>query len=344
MNHRTKKILSYVVTLAVVTVAAVWVISHFIHFGNIEFTDNAQVRRQIVPVISRVQGYIKEIRFKEFEPVKKGDTLVIIDDSDLRLRVAQARADYRNALAGREVAGSSVATVSAGVAVTDASIEEARVVMENARSEYERYKALLAKEAVTQQQYDRVATEYEASRARYDRMVSSRKASTQAVAETRNRLGQSDAGIELAEALLATAELNLSYTVITAPCDGFASRKEIRVGQLVQPGRTLLDIVDTADTWVIANFKETQLQHIAPGSKVEIKVDAIPDTVFEGEVESVSNATGAALSLIPQDNSAGNFVKVRQRVPVRIRFTSGNSAEAMSRLRSGMNVECEIAY
>lgn len=344
MNHRTKKILSYVITLAVIAVAAVWITSHFIHFGNVEFTDNAQVRRQIVPVISRVQGYIKEIRFREFEPVKKGDTLVIIDDSDLRLRVAQARADYRNALAGREVAGGSVATVSAGVDVTDASIEEARVVMENARADYERYKALLDKEAVTQQQYDRAATDYEASRARYDMLTRSRKASTRAVAETRSRVGQSDAGIELAAAMLATAELNLSYTVITAPCDGFASRKEIRVGQLVQPGQTLLDVVDTADTWIIANFKETQLHHIAPGSKVEIKVDAIPDTVFEGEVESISNATGAALSLLPQDNSAGNFVKVRQRVPVRIRFTGDNSAEAMSKLRSGMNVECEIAY
>lgn len=344
MNHRTKKILSYVITLVVIATAAVWIASHFIHFGNVEFTDNAQVRRQIVPVISRVQGYIKEIRFREFEPVRKGDTLVIIDDSDLRLRVAQARADYRNALAGREVAGSSVATVSAGVAVTDASIDEARVVMENARADYERYKALLAKEAVTQQQYDRAATDYEASRARYDMLTRSRNANTRAVAETRSRIGQSDAGIELAEALLATAELNLSYAVITAPCDGFASRKEIRVGQLVQPGQTLLDVVDTADTWVIANFKETQLHHIAPGSKVEIKVDAIPGTVFEGEVESISNATGAALSLLPQDNSAGNFVKVRQRVPVRIRFTGDNSAEAMSRLRSGMNVECEIAY
>lgn len=344
MNHRTKKILSYVITLVVIATAAVWVASHFIHFGNVEFTDNAQVRRQIVPVISRVQGYIKEIRFREFEPVRKGDTLVIIDDSDLRLRVAQARADYRNALAGREVAGGSVATVSAGVAVTDASIDEARVVMENARADYERYKALLAKEAVTQQQYDRAATDYEASRARYDMLTRSRNANTRAVAETRRRIGQSDAGIELAEALLATAELNLSYAVITAPCDGFASRKEIRVGQLIQPGQTLLDVVDTADTWVIANFKETQLHHIAPGSKVEIKVDAIPGTVFEGEVESISNATGAALSLLPQDNSAGNFVKVRQRVPVRIRFTGDNSAEAMSRLRSGMNVECEIAY
>jgi membrane fusion protein (multidrug efflux system) len=153
-----------------------------------------------------------------------------------------------------------------------------------------------------------------------------------------------DAGIELAKALLETAELNLSYTVILAPCDGYTSRKEIQTGQLVQPGQTLLDIVDTNDTWVTANYKETQLKHIAEGAEVEIKVDAIPDVVYHGKVVSLSQATGAQLSLLPQDNSAGNFVKVRQRVPVRIEFTSGNPAEAMKRLRAGMNVECEVKY
>ena len=112
----------------------------------------------------------------------------------------------------------------------------------------------------------------------------------------------------------------------------------------MQPGQTLLDVVDSADVWITANYKETQLKHIEPGALVEIKVDAIPDVTFNGKVTALSKATGASLSLLPQDNSAGNFVKVRQRVPVRIDFTNDNSAEAMQRLRAGMNVECEVKY
>ena len=344
MRHRTKKIISYVITLAVIIAAAVWVGSKFIHFGDVEFTDNAQVRRQIVPVNSRVQGYIKEIRFKGYEPVKKGDTLVIIDDADMRLRVAQANADYQNAVAGRNVADHSVGVASANVAVSEASIAEAKVLMDNAAVDLDRYSKLLEKDAVTRQQYDGAKTDYEAKKARYETLLRQRSATSTVVSETRQRIAQNDAGIELAKSLLETAELNLSYTVITAPCDGYCSRKEIQVGQLVQPGQTMLDIVDGSDVWIAANFKETQLKNIHQGSEVEIKVDAIPGKTFQGKVVSLSTATGAALSILPQDNSAGNFMLVRQRVPVRIELPDKNSAADMDLLRAGMNVECEVKY
>lgn len=344
MKHHTKKLISYIVTIAVIAGAAIWVGGKMAHLGNVEFTDNAQVKQQIVPVNSRVQGYIKDIRFKEYEYVKKGDTLVIIDDADMRLRVAQARADYRNALAGRTVADRSVGVASANSAVSDASVAEAKVVMEMAVKDYERYRKLLEKDAVTRQQYDMAKTDYDAKKARYEMLMCQRSASSSVVAETRQRITQNDAGIELAKALLETAELNLSYCVIVAPCDGYTSRKEIKEGELVQPGQTLLDVIDAADVWVSANYKETQLHHIAPGSEVEIKVDAIPDVEFQGKVESISKATGASLSVLPQDNSAGNFVKVRQRVPVRIVFSDKNKKSDMGKLRAGMNVECEVKY
>lgn len=344
MKHRTKKLLSYIVTLAVILAAAVWVGSKFIHLGRVEFTDNAQVRRQIVPVNSRVQGYIREIRFKEYEKVRKGDTLVIIDDADMRLNVTRARADYNNALAGRGVAARSVASASANVAVSDASIAEAKVLMDMAATDLARYRKLLEQDAVTRQQYDGAVTDYEAKKARYEMLSRQRSATSTVVDVSRERLPQSDAAIELAEAMLAMAELNLSYTVVTAPCDGYTSRKEIEVGQLVQPGQTLLDVVDSDDVWVAANYKETQLRHIRPGSEVDIEVDAIPGVTFHGSVESISTATGASLSLLPQDNSAGNFVKVRQRVPVRIVFSADNRPEDMELLRAGMNVECMVKY
>lgn len=344
MNHRTKKIISYVLTIAVIVIAAAWVAGKFYHPGNVEFTDNAQVCRRIVPVNSRVQGYIKEIRFNEFQPVKKGDTLVVIDDADMRLRVAQARADYQRALAGRDVAGRSVGVASANAAVSDASVAEAKVLMEMALTDFNRYSKLLEKDAVTRQQYDAARTDYEAKKARYEMLARQRAASSSVVDETRGRIMQNDAGVELAKAMLETAELNLSYCVILAPCDGFTSRKDIQSGQLVQPGQTLLDIVDSEDTWVAANYKETQLRHIHPGSEVIIKVDAVKGVEYRGVVESISRATGASLSVLPQDNSAGNFVKVRQRVPVRIVFSDDNSAEDMELLRAGMNVECEVIY
>lgn len=344
MKHRSKKIISYIVTIAVIAVAIAWVCMKFIHIGNVEFTDNAQIQQQIVPVNSRVQGYIKEIRFSEFEPVKKGDTLVIIDDADMRLRVAQAKADYQNALAGRNVADKSVGVASANVAVTEASIAEAKVLMEMAATDFERYHKLLEQDAVTRQQYDAVKTDYAAKKARYEMLSRQRSATSSVVAETRQRISQNEAGIELAKALLETAELNLSYCVITAPCDGYASRKEIQTGQLVQPGQTLLDLVDSSELWIIANYKETQLQHISEGSEVDIKVDAIPGVVFSGRIKSISKATGASLSILPQDNSSGNFVKVRQRVPVRIELTPDNDVHDMQRMRAGMNVECEVKY
>ena len=344
MNHRTKKILSYIATIVVITAAAVWISSKFVHFGNVEFTDNAQIRQQIVPINSRVQGYINRICFNEYEQVKKGDTLVIIDDADMRLRVAQARADYQNALAGRDVADHTVGVASANVAVTESSIAEAKALMDLAATDFERYKKLLEQDAVTRQQYDVAKTDLEAKKARFEMVSRQRSATSTVVEESRKRIAQNDAGIELAKALLETAELNLSYCVILAPCDGYTSRKEIQVGQLVQPGQTLLDVIDSDDIWVTANYKETQLKHIAPGNDVEIKVDAIPGVVFNGKVRSVSKATGASLSILPQDNSAGNFVKVRQRVPVRIEFSDNNSVSEMQKLRAGMNVECEVKY
>lgn len=344
MNHRSKKILSYVLSLIVIAAAAIWVGSKFIHLGNVEFTDNAQVRMQIVPVNSRVQGYIKEIRFNEFQPVRKGDTLVIIDDSDLRLNLARARADLQNALAGRSVADRAITSASANVHVSAASVSEAKVLMDMAATDLDRYEKLLSHDAVTRREYDAVKTDYEAKKARYEMLARQQSATSTVVDVNRTRLSQSEAGIELAQALVETAELNLSYCVILAPCDGYASRKEIQTGQLVQPGQTLLDVIDSTDVWVAANYKETQLYHIKPGNAVEIEIDAIPGVKFNGEVESISSATGASLSVMPQDNSAGNFVKVRQRIPVRIRFTADNKPEEMAKLRAGMNVECCVKY
>ena len=175
-------------------------------------------------------------------------------------------------------------------------------------------------------------------------LVRQKKSTSLVKDEQTQRLEQNQTNVEVAQAAQQLAELNLSYTVIVAPCDGVTSRKAIQEGQLIQPGETLLSLVEYNNVWIIANYKETQTFYIREGLPVEIKVDAVPGVKYYGKVETLSNATGAQFSIIPQDNSAGNFVKVEQRVPVKIVFTDQNSKENINRLCSGMNVECEINY
>lgn len=324
--------------------AIIWVCAKFIHLGNVEFTDNAQVKQQIVPINSRVQGFIKKIYFKEYQRVHKGDTLVVIEDAEYRYRVAQAKADYQNAIIGKKAMGTTILTTQSNIGATESGIEESRVRMENAEKEYNRHKALLSQKSVTQQQFDAVSANYEAAKARYEQLQRQRNTTSLVKNEQTLRLDQNDAGIKVAEAALELAMLNLSYTVILAPCDGATGRKNIEEGQLIQPGQALLDFVNETEKWVIANYKETQTANIQVGQSVNIKVDAIPDIIFKGTVKSISSATGASFSLFPQDNSAGNFIKVQQRIPVRIELLMDNQSLNMGKLRSGMNVECEVNY
>lgn len=343
ISRKTKKIIYNAVTLALLACGLVYVCSRFIHLGDVEYTDNAQIKQHITPVNTRVSGFVKEICFEEYKPVHKGDTLLLIEDAEFRLRLAQAEADLANALAGRQVTDAGIATTQSNLTVDDATIEEARVRKDNAERELRRYKKLLEEDAVTKQQYDNVETACEAAKARYEQTLRIKRSTSLAKDEQTRRLGQNAAAVRLAQAAVDLARLNLSYTVIVATCDGVTGRKNIHEGQLVQPGQTMVDIVDNGDLWVIANYRETQLPNIREGAAVTFTADAVPGVVYNGVVESISDATGAAFSMIPQDNATGNFVKVEQRIPVRIHLRDNDSAD-VSRLRAGFNVECEVKY
>lgn len=308
-----------------------------------EYTDNAQVRQHITPVNTRIQGFIRKICFEEYQPVHKGDTLLLIEDAEFKLQLAQAEANLANARSGKQVASAGMATMTNNLQVNDAGIEEARVQLADARREAARYQKLLEKDAVTRQQYDKVQTAAQAAQARYDQLLRAKRTTSLTRNEQARHLEQNQASIRLAEAAVELARLNLSYTAVIATCDGMTGRKEIHEGQLVQPGQTMVEIVDNSDLWVIANFRETQMPHIRPGAQVKVTADAVPGVSFSGKVESVSNATGAAFSIMPQDNATGNFVKVEQRVPVRISLR-GNDARLLQRLKAGYNVECSIKY
>lgn len=341
--RKTRRIIYNTLIICFLIGGITYVCSRFVHLGNVEYTDNAQVRQHITPVNTRVQGFIKRICFDEFQPVKKGDTLVIIEDSEFRLRLAQAEADLSNAMAGRSVTTAGIETTQSNISVNEAGIEEMKVVMDNARRELQRYEKLLKEDAVTRQQYDNVKTAYQTAKARYEQASRARRSTSLVKNEQTRRLTQNEAAVRLAQASLDLARLNLSYTVITATCDGMTGRKNIHEGQLVQPGQTMVDIVDGTDLWVVANYRETQLPDIHEDAEVTMTADAVPGVTYRGVVESISDATGAAFSLIPQDNATGNFVKVEQRVPVRIRL-EGNSAADMKKLRAGFNVECKVKH
>jgi membrane fusion protein (multidrug efflux system) len=342
MNRKTRRLIQNIFVLLVLAIGLWWIAAEFIKFNVSTFTDNAQVRRQIVPINARVQGFIKEIRFDEYSFVHQGDTLIIIDDAEYALALAQANAQVQNAVSGKSTVNASISTTASQISVSEASIDGTRVEMENAKRDLQRYEALLADKAVTPKQYDDAKTKYETLKARYEMLCRQKQSTELSKNEKTQQLGQHDASIEVAQASVELAKLNLSYTVITAPVDGYTSRRNLQVGQLVQPGQTLLSIVDENDVWVIANYKESQTSKMKIGDKVKISVDAIPGKTYVGTIEAISNATGAQYSLVPQDNATGNFVKVEQRLPVKIRFTADNTAADVSLLRAGLNVECEM--
>lgn len=342
MKQKTRRQAQNAGVIILIALCLGWVAYRFWGFTSSTFTDNARIERLIVPVNSRVQGFISEVRFDDYAYVHKGDTLAIIDDSEYALRVAQAKADVKNASAGKDALSSSISTTQNNVAVNEAAIAEVKALLDNAERDLRRYEGLLARGAVTQQQFDGVKANYDALKAKYQTMTRQKQSTSMVASEQRVRLGQNDAAIEMALAALNLAELNLSYTIVTAPCDGYCSRKAIQAGQLVLPGQTLVDIVDANDVWVTANYKERQTAKMAVGDSVEIKVDAVPGITYHGVISDISAATGTAYTPQAHANAVGNFVKVEQRIPVKIRFTGSNSADDLKRLRAGMNVECKV--
>lgn len=340
------KITSYIyntVIILLLLAGIVYVVLQFTHFGRIEYTDNARVCQYIAPQNTRVQGFIREIRFEAYQHVNKGDTLVILEDSEYRLRLAQARQDLARALQQQKATGSAISTTKSGMIVTEASIEEARVNMENLAREDERYEALFQENAVTRQQYDNIHTAYLSAKARYQQVKQTHTMQTNVVAEQSHHLSAAEATLQQAEAAVRLAELNLSYCYIIATHNGRVGSRDISVGQLVNPGQTLLSIVDEDNIWVEANYRETQLPNIKEGAEVDINVDAVPDHKYKGKVERLADATGSAFSVIPIDNATGNFVKVEQRLTIRIALDE-NSKEDLAKLKAGYSVECEVKY
>jgi len=305
-------------------------------------SDNAQVDGHITPVAPKVQAFVSQVRVEENQHVNAGDTLVVLDDRDLKVRLAQAEADYAGALAAagsRSRAGQAVAQLAASQAQAqsaEATIASAEAAFRKAGADLTRIKGLAAQQIVPAQQLDAAQAAYDAASANLDAAKRQAAAATSVVAASGAAVTGAEARLAAARALVDNARLQLSYTVLTAPVSGVIGRRTVEPGALVQVGQTLMSVIPDHDVWLTANLKETDMEDVSVGDSVEFTVDAYPGRHFTGHVESLSPATGARFALLPPDNATGNFTKVVQRVPVRIAVDQG--VDATHPLRPGMSV------
>ncbi|MGC1484519.1 MAG: HlyD family secretion protein [Candidatus Acidiferrum sp.] len=385
----------------VVLIAAL--VGLFLYYHNRESTDDAQIDGHITPIAAKIYGRVQEVLVKDNQAVKAGQELVKIDPRDYQAAVDQAKAALELAESEARSAGVDVPrtaeNVASGTSSADAQLLGAQADLASAQATYEqaqtadlafaqanvnksmanaalaqadlaRYKPLMEKGEISQQQYD-------AAKANADATASAMKADQEKLAQAQRnvevvkaqldaakaRVLQARAGVEgaqadkkqvgmrtadaqakvakvaQAQAALEAAELNLSYTDVVAPVDGVATHKQVEPGQIVQAGQGLLVVVPLQDVWVTANFKETQLRNMKQGQKAEVKVDTYGKT-FSGHVDSIAGATGGVLSLLPPENATGNYVKVVQRIPVKIALDKDSIGNTV--LRPGMNVDATV--
>ena len=347
---------TFIIVLGLLLVAGGWFgVSKYQHAQHHQETDDAQIEANISPVIPRVAGYVKEVRVKDNQTVKKGDTLLILDDRDLALKVLQTEAALATAQsslgAAQATSNASRATISStqsGISTVDAQIEAAKINVWRATQDYDRYANLIKDHSVTQQQYEQALAAKQTAERQLQILQSQKNQvaqQTNSVAAqsnaTSSQIGVAGAVIKQKEVEVAEAKLNLSYSVITAQESGLVSKVNLQAGQFLQAGQSVFSIVLSNDVWVIGNFKETQFEKMRIGQKVTVHADAFPGHPFEATLTSFSPATGSRFALLPPDNASGNFVKVVQRLPVKIEFNKPTDS-LVNQLKPGMNVTVDV--
>lgn len=307
-----RKLMLYGALALIAAGSATFGIQTVIFYMHHATTDDAQVEGHIDPVLPRVAGYVTEVRVRDNQRVAADAVLIRIDERDFKSRVNMAQA--------------ALVTAQAAVSVTRANAEAAHSRREKTSQDFARAEALRKQRVVSDQEYDAARAAADAAAAEYD-------AATRQVTAAEAQVAQRQADLEY-------AQLQLSYTTVTAPLAGVVAKKSVEVGQFVQAGQPLMAVVGEEDVWVVASFKETQLRKVRVGQPVEVEVDAYPNVPFHGRIDSIAPATGAKFSLLPPDNATGNFVKVVQRVPVKIILTDPPNPDHP--LRVGMNVNAIV--
>ncbi|KQR71894.1 HlyD family secretion protein [Pedobacter sp. Leaf176] len=340
-EKKKKNIVVPIILGVLLVIGIVFGITEWNYYSKHVDTDDAQIDGDISPVVARVGGYVKDINFEENTHVTEGQILVKLDDNDYKVKLEQAQSGQRGASAGVGVARSQIVATEANTSTARANVAAARVKLNLANKDYARYANLIKDGSITQQAFDQAKATQESAQAAYQAAVDQYNAAVKQVGTTQSQLAVSSNVISQRQSDIDFAKLQLSYTDIKAPASGIVSKKNVQKGQLVQAGQSLFSVVNDGSIYVTANFKETQLEKIKTGSKVEIEVDAYPEEKIQGEVYNFSPITGAKGSLLPPDNATGNFVKVVQRVPVKIKIHP--SKELLAKLRPGMSVKASVS-
>ena len=322
-----------------IIVYGMWmVICLLVNYKRTETTNNAQIEQYVSPINVKVSGYIDKIHFTEHQFVRKGDTLLVIDDKELKLKVKEAQSMLEVAKTSAEMKLLSLSSAREKVYSYDANIEEVKANISQQEIDYKRYRNLLERKATTPIQVEQMKTGLTMSKAKLEALLAQKRTAVVSIEEAQKQYENAVEAIPKAEATAETALLNWSYCFVKAPCDGYLGRRSLEEGQLVSAGQTITNIIPDTQKWIIANYKETQIENLYIGQEVIVRIDAISNKKFTGKITAISEATGARYSMIPTDNSAGNFVKIQQRIPVRIDFTN-LSPEDNRVLRAGMMAE-----
>ncbi|PBJ13079.1 HlyD family secretion protein [Flavobacterium sp. ACN6] len=340
-RNRTFHIIITIIACTLVVSGVILGIWFYVFNRNHEETNDAQVEQYVTPIMSRITGYVQDVRFNENQFVHKGDTLVVIDNREYQSKLNVALADVQNAKQNSVVAQRNAVTTASATAINESQLDGAKSNLWKTKLEYERYQALVKDEAATSQQLEKVKADYEAAQAHFAEMKNRIHSATLSTSVAEANVPTTETNIASKQAVADNAALFLSYTVITAPYDGWVGKRTLQPGQLVKEGQSLLSIV-SKEKWITANFKETQLQYLTVGQQVEIKADALSDKTFIGTIASLSPASGARFSLLPPDNATGNFVKIEQRIPVRIQLKDNEKQADF--LRAGMNITVIAAH
>ena len=344
-----------IILVALVILGGWFGISKYLHAQHHEETDDAQVEANISPVIPRVAGFVKEVRVKDNQSVKKGDTLIVLDDRDLVLKVQQAEAALATAQSNLGVAQANsnasktnILTTKSGISTIDAQMEAAKISVWRTTQDFNRYANLIKDHTITQQQFEQAEAAKQTAEKQLQILAQQKNQVAQQTnsvssqsSATVSQTGVASAVIKQRQVDVADAKLNLSYATVTAPEAGRVSKVNVQEGQFLQPGQSLFSVVLNESVWVVANFKETQYEKMRVGQKVMIAADAYPGHEFEATLTSFSPATGSRFALLPPDNASGNFVKVVQRLPIKIEF-SNTSDSLVKQLKPGMNVAVDV--
>jgi membrane fusion protein (multidrug efflux system) len=339
-TKKRKSPLKYIILGVILIAGAIFGYNKISFAMTHETTDNAQVETQIIPVLPRVSGYVKSIAVSDYDSVKAGQLLVELDDEELQTQLAQMEADYQAAEADVLNAKATLNNANVSLNVNKGTISLDQVKLQQAQEDYERNQKLFADQAITKKQLDDSRYVLQAATQQVNNSGSDYSAASSRIAISQASIKKTQAALAVKRAAIEQQKLKISYTKIYAPQAGKIGKRNVTIGQYVQTGTPLFSIVNDTTYWIVANFKETQIEKFHDGMPVNIELDAYPDVKLNGTIESLSEATGAKFSLLPPDNASGNFVKVTQRVPVKIDINSIDKYRNI--LRAGLSAYVSI--